>query len=67
LAEKVPKDRCLNTPAFGLPLLQRRAIDGDFVAELADFLVGDDEDGFVIAEVGVLHRFRGYEADHAKV
>ena len=31
---------------------QRRAVDSDFVAELADFLVGHDEDGFVFAQFG---------------
>ena len=31
---------------------QRRTVDGDFVAEFADFLVGDDEDGFALAEFG---------------
>ena len=31
---------------------QRRAVDGDFVAELADFHVADDEDGFVFAQFG---------------
>ena len=30
----------------------RRAVDGDFVAELADFDVVDDEDGFVFAYLG---------------
>ncbi len=29
---------------------QRRAVDGDFVAELADLDVADDEDGFVFAQ-----------------
>ena len=33
-------------------LHQRRAVDGDFVAELADFDVADDEDGFVFAYFG---------------
>ena len=31
---------------------QRRAVNGDFVAELADFDVADDEDGFVFAYFG---------------
>ena len=31
---------------------QRRAVDGDFVAELADFEVADDEDGFAFAQFG---------------
>src|SRR5438477_13082233 len=34
---------------------QWRAVDGDFVAELADFDVADDEDGFVFAQL----RFAG--------
>src|SRR5260370_20514350 len=34
-------------------LYQRRAVDGDFVAELADFDVADDEDGFVFAQFGL--------------
>ena len=38
-----------------LGLNQRRAVDGDFVAELADFDVADDEDGFVFAQL----RFAG--------
>ena len=33
-------------------LQQRRAVDGDAVAELADFLVAADEDGFVLAQFG---------------
>ena len=31
---------------------QRRAVDGDFVAELADFGVADDGDGLVLAQFG---------------
>jgi hypothetical protein len=34
-------------------LHQRCAVDGDFVAELADFFVGHDEDGFVFAQSGL--------------
>ena len=31
---------------------EHHAVDGDFVAELADFFVGHDEDGFVLAQFG---------------
>ena len=34
-------------------LHQRRAVEGDFVAELADFDIADDEDGFVFAQFGL--------------
>ena len=39
-------------PRFAPHLYHRRAVDGDFVAELADFLVADDEDGFVVPQLG---------------
>ena len=35
---------------------QRRTVDGDFVAELAHFLVGHDEDDFVIHAIRVCRR-----------
>ena len=40
-------------------LHQRRAVDGDVVSELADFLVADDEDGFVLAQFGFAGDERG--------
>ena len=40
----------VNGPGFHRGLW--RAVDGDVVAELADFLVADDEDGFVLAQFG---------------
>ena len=38
-------------PHHGVNLHQRRAVHRNFVAELAGFLVADDQDGFVLAQL----------------
>jgi hypothetical protein len=42
-----------------MSLHQRRAVAGDVAAELADFVVIHDEDGFVLAQFGFAGDERG--------